>query len=340
MTLGCALICLSALFLLFHAERMEEGYLSSLSKLEALRKANQSTVSRPQGSNVDIVVDPSTGETLALCHLSQIGPFSNGWGRSYRFSHEDTAAMTLALSHLNTGDGSIVPEVEGLDKRCPVRFTMEASDAGWSEGQALEFLVDQTRREPTGDSPVPCAFVGAYFSQATTPMAIITSILKYPMVSSIDTQVALNDQDLYPLLSRTVPSDNDNTIPLVLFFRDVLKLKHIAVINDNNEGSNAFVNGIRLAASNLAPEMVIQQIPYDADNGSAEFVVATLKASRFRFVYANVFGKQRLNELMEEAFRQGVAGNGLHNWIFGSGFLLSNDEDVFEQGSPLAKAYQ
>lgn len=316
----------------------EEKFLFSLAEVEAFRHDNETTISRPRGSNVDILTDSTTGESYAHCSLSHIGPFSNGFGTPYSFSHEDAVAMTLALSHLNTGDGSIVPQLEGLNERCKVRFTMETADAGWSEGRALEHVIDQTRREIDGEKPIPCGFIGAYSSASTTPMAIITSILKYPMMSSTETRDSMNDQDQYPLFSRTVPADNDRTGPLILYFRDVLKLTHVAVLNANEESSNAFVNGMRAAAAKYAPTMVIQQIPYDIQNGSVETVVAAVKATGIRFIYALLFGGSNQNAVMEEAYRQGIAGDGLHTWIFGEGFLLHNK--VFEEGGALSKAYQ
>lgn len=316
---------------------MGEKYLSSIVETEALRHANGTSIARPAGSNADILTDSSTGESIALCHLSQIGPFSGGYGRPYSFTHEDTVAMTLALAHLNTGDGSIVPQLEGLNERCSVRFSMEARDSFWSEGRALGHVIDQTRREFDGEKPIPCSFVGAYFAKATTPMAIISSILKYPMISSTETKDSLNDKDQYPLFSRTVPADSDQTIPLILYFRDVLKLNHVAVINENYEAANAFVNGMRVAAAEHAPTMVIQQVPYDVTIGSPEPVIAAIKATGYRFIFALVFGHVNQDTILMEGHRQGIAGDGLHNWIFGDGLTLSNK--VFEDGGVLAKAY-
>jgi hypothetical protein len=45
---------------------------------------------------------------------------------------EDSLAVALAAKHLNTGDGSVVPEVEGLKDRCNVRFTTEYFDSEMS----------------------------------------------------------------------------------------------------------------------------------------------------------------------------------------------------------------
>ena len=38
-------------------------------------------------------------------------------------------ATHLAVEHLNSGNGVIIPEVEGLNERCPIRFTTEMIDS-------------------------------------------------------------------------------------------------------------------------------------------------------------------------------------------------------------------
>ena len=38
---------------------------------------------------------------------------------------EGALAVALAIQHLNTGDGSVIPEVQGLNEKCNVRFTAE-----------------------------------------------------------------------------------------------------------------------------------------------------------------------------------------------------------------------
>lgn len=315
-----------------------ERFLSSLEEVEAFRSDNETAISRPEGSNVDILTDSTSGEAYALCSLSHVAPFSNGYGFPYSFTHEDTVAMTLALAHLNTGDGSIVPQLQGLNERCKVRFTMETADHSWKEGKALEYVIDQTRREINEDKPIPCGYFGAYIAQATTPMAIVTGILKYPMMSSTETRDSMDDRSQYPLFGRTVPADKDRTGPLVLYFRDVLKVKHIVVLNSNEEASNAIINGVRADAAEFAPDMVIQQIPYDPESGSVEAIVAAVKATGFRFVYSLLFGGNLQDSVMEEAYRQGIAGNGLHTWIFGEGFTTRNK--MYGEDNPLAKAYQ
>ena len=46
---------------------------------------------------------------------------------------EGSLAVALAIQHLNTGDGSVIPQVEGLNDNCNIRFTLELFDSEMSE---------------------------------------------------------------------------------------------------------------------------------------------------------------------------------------------------------------
>lgn len=69
----------------------------------------------------------------------------------------------LAMKHLNSGDGSVIPEIEGLNNRCNIRFTTEIFDTEASERVALNKLVDLTRRKPAYEQ-LPCAILGGKFA--------------------------------------------------------------------------------------------------------------------------------------------------------------------------------
>jgi len=98
------------------------GVLSSLRLYDRLR-AEATDVVREEGSNVDRFV--VGGKDIGLCHLSTILPFTHGIKDPSRGEHEDMVAVALAAHHLNTGDGTLVPQVAGLNERCDIRFTIE-----------------------------------------------------------------------------------------------------------------------------------------------------------------------------------------------------------------------
>ena len=74
------------------------------------------------------MVDARTNETVVICYVSFISSYTYGDYVPQLDAHIDMASILLALEHLNHGVGTIVPEVEGINKRCPIRFTFETAD--------------------------------------------------------------------------------------------------------------------------------------------------------------------------------------------------------------------
>lgn len=315
------------------------GVLTTLRYYDAIRTAATDVV-RPENSHVDVFTDPNNGQPVALCHLSSILPFTSGNYKPFKVAFEDTHSITLAAQHLNTGDGSIVPELQGLNQKCKIRFTTEFADTEFEGGPALKRVVEQTDREPASPERIPCAFIGAYRSAVSIPMSIVTGILGYPQISGASTSAALDDKSQYPLFGRTLPSDAGNAIPLIIYLREVMQIQHLAVINVNDSYGNSYVEGMRNARDIYAPDMIIHQIPLDEGEKAIETAIASVKATKYRFVFAIVFTAETHDALMTEAYRQGVAGDGKHNWVFGDSFLGTLDDRTFEEGSPLHFAYR
>ena len=124
--------------------------------------------------------------------------------------------------------------------------------------------------------------------------------------------------------------------------REVLQIQHLAVMNVNDAYGNAYVDGMRKARDEWAPDMLIHQVPLDeADiEASAKTGVASLKQTEYRFIFLLVFSNPVHDTVMEEAYKQGVAGTGLHNFLFGDSFLGTLDGRTFEPNSPLHLAYR
>ena len=312
--------------------------------LESLRfydelRSKATDVKRVEGSNIDRFSLPDGGE-IALCHLSAILPFTSGDYFPLEEGFETMASITLAANHLNVGDGSVVPEVSGLNQRCGVRFTTEFADTEYQGGVSLGHIVEQTNREPGTPERIPCAFLGASRSAVSIPTSIVTGLLGYPQVSASSTSADLDDVSQYPLFARTVPSDRGNAVPIIMYLRNVLEIKNLAVVNVNDSYGNNFVEGMRVAAEEHAPDLIIQQIPLDEGQGSIEAAVESLKSSRCRFVFGLVFTRETHDALLTEAYNQGVAGTGLHTWLFADSFGSTLDGRTFENGSPLHLSYR
>ena len=86
--------------------------------------------------------------------------------------------------------------------------------------------------------------------------------------------------------------------------------------------------------------MVIHQVPLDEDWSSLEAAVTSVKNTGYRFIYALVFSTKTHDDLLTEAYRQGIAGTGVHNWVFGDSFLGALEGRTFEKNSPLHLAYR
>jgi len=92
-------------------------------------------------------------------------------------------AVYLAMEHLNNGDGSVIPEVEGLNERCPIRFTTEMIDSNRSPAVAVDKAIEIISRE----NQTTCALAGAGRSPVTIPLAIISGIRDIPQISPLST---------------------------------------------------------------------------------------------------------------------------------------------------------
>jgi hypothetical protein len=170
-------------------------------------------------------------------------------------------------------------------------------------------------------------------------MSIVTGVLGYPQISGASTSVDLDDSSRSPLFGRTVPSDEGNSVPIIIYMHEVLKLDHLAIIYQNDDYGNAFVRDLLRAAEEYAPNMLIQQIPLDEGDASIETAIASFKATGYRFVFCIAFTRETLDALMTEAYNNDVAGNGKHTWIFSDSFMGTLDDRMFEKDAPLTKAY-
>ena len=279
------------------------GVLQSLRLYDDLRaRAPGDFLREATGSYVNIDELSTPEGDVAFCHLSALVPFTFGDNAPWLTAFEDAAVIALAIQHLNAGDGTIVPEVEGLNDRCNVRFTTEFADTEFAGGVTLEHVVHQTSRQPGTVDRIPCAFVGAYRSAVSLPMSIVTGLLGYPQVSGASTSADLDDTSQYPLFGRTIPTDAGNAVPIIRYIREVLNVKHLAVINVNDAYGNAYVQGMRKAAENFAPDMVLHQIPLDDDPASIPAAINSLVATEYRYVFAVVFTPQTHDALIEEAY--------------------------------------
>lgn len=318
----------------------EGGVLSSLRELDELR-ANATNVQRLEGSNLDFWIDGTTGQEIVLAHFTGLVPFTAGGSfKPFHIGFEDTASIALAAHHLNTGDGSIIPQVAGLSETCKIRFTVEMADSAFDGGTSLRLINELTGRDLQEPKPRPTAFLGPYRSAVCMSTSIINGALGYPQVSPGAAAPELDDKTQYPLFGRTVPSDEGRNLPVVLYLAQVLQLQHLAVIYVNDAYGNAFIEYLRRVADIHAPQLDIQAFSISFKDRSVPGAIESVKATGFRFIFCAFLQVDAFDEVVIEGYNQGIAGTGVHNWLFNAAFSGVLPGRKFEKNSPLHLAYR
>eukprot|EP00980_Cylindrotheca_fusiformis_P012051 scaffold2863_cov114-Cylindrotheca_fusiformis.AAC.3 len=315
-----------------------ESLLKSLLWYDHLRLNATGSIAREEGSNVDVFQDPNTKERVVLCNFIGLLSFTIDGVNPFIPMYIDAAAMALAAHHLNVGDGTIVPEVEGLNDRCNVRFTVEFANTQVDTETALNQVVHLIGRDVGAAERLPSAFVGTPFSSISIPTSIVTGLFGYPQVSASASSIDLDDKSQHQLFGRTMTSEADNVVPIVIYLRDILHVTKLAVIHTTDPYGNANALGVREAARKYAPDMDIISIPMTDGEDAEKATIDAIKKTGYRYVFCTTT-RAGTEKLLTEAYNMDVAGNGKHNWFLGrvSG---GPGDNSFEKGSPLSRAYQ
>ena len=112
-------------------ETMDE---SEIGYYNTLRQNSASHIGT--AGNVDLHTT-STGKTVGLCHV-----YGLLWIEEDPITIDSIAASQLAMWHFNTGNGTIVSKLGGINERCDIRFTSEFADTFGSEFLALSTLAN------------------------------------------------------------------------------------------------------------------------------------------------------------------------------------------------------
>eukprot|EP00986_Skeletonema_menzelii_P011228 scaffold5693_cov141-Skeletonema_menzelii.AAC.35 len=306
----------------------------------------------------------------SLCHLPYVFPFTDPSGSPFNSigTYEGLAAIALAAQHLNTGDGSIVPEVAALaGNQCGVQFSVAAFDTALSESIAVDQIIQITDRNSQfvsggaddGNNDMllrpPCVILGAARSAVTMPTSIISGLRGFPQISPISTSPALDDKSQYKYFARTIPNDDGTSVPLIARLNggtnsggndesksSLWGVNFLAVMYVDDAYGNAFAQGIQVAAQEMAPGMQVQtySISNNADDAQIERVIASMAESEFMYFFGILYPDAFVDKVMTAAVNAGIAGTGKHTWLFsdsvGSGIIGRN----FTVGSPLELAYR
>jgi Receptor family ligand binding region len=176
--------------------------LSAWANAEAsFEQHSKSAISRV--NHVDVLDDGQ-----AYCRMITMNPFSMMAGPtgSTRIAFpgggtlQHMVAVALALTHLNAGDGTVIPELAGF--QCGIKFTADFVDTAYSETQAAASLLSILDREENQ----PCSFIGAFRSEVTLILATLTKLGAYPQISPLSVAPKLSDKDQFRYLARMSPS--------------------------------------------------------------------------------------------------------------------------------------
>ncbi|CAB9524750.1 acid type B receptor subunit 2 [Seminavis robusta] len=302
---------------------MERSYLSSLVALDRV------TGNVTQRGNLDVVHyhDDKDGvlqeeEEVPICRMDyMVGLSAVIQKRRVPINSVDqvegAAAVALACEHLNTGDGSVVAEVEGLNKRCNIKFQFQALDSFLSPKLAADQVIDLTSRS---NSRQPCIFLGNIQSKVTLSTAMITGMRGYPQIG-YSTATELEDRTMFPLAARILPSLGINAEILVRYLREQLNVKHLAVLHTDTRESQSYSVALQQAAATLAPDLDLVSLDIPDQLTSPEILqraVTKLKETNFTYFFGAIRGGHWA-ALWNETLAQGIAGTGRHTWIYPAG---------------------
>ena len=390
--IACGLLLL--LLLLTSSTAAAEPILTSLRHYDAFRLQAKNNVTRKGNVDVVRVVDVDTiyhnHSELAFCHIPALMPLTivnndneeNDGTKTTSTSRTtenayapftDIAGIALAVQHFNSGNGTIVTEVEGIDKRCNVRFTYEILDTENSMKQAVNDIIELVSRDSSSSSSssnnnngdqgdavlyqdqdhqnqdlqreqlTPCAFLGEYFSSVSISSSMISGLNEYPQFSPLSTSSTLDNKNQFGLFGRLIPSDNGTAKSLVKYLQ-TMDINHFAVLHVDDAYGSAYAFSLQEAVAQINADsgthIIIEAIaiPYEMVLLTPETLRQRIKnvaETKFRFIVGILFANQ-FEPVMEEAYRQGIVGDRMHSWIFTDG--VSNDffaSKRYPKGSPL-----
>ena len=133
------------------------------------------------GRNLHRYDAPDDDSMFVMCHIPLFLRYSEMSGDEFRdnsaLAYGGSAGAMLAMHHFNNGNGVIVKDIEGINNRCPIRFTTEIFDTQASPIPAVRGLTEMiTRSTASVSKPQPCAIVGTLYSSVSTKFATVTGV--------------------------------------------------------------------------------------------------------------------------------------------------------------------
>lgn len=292
------------------------GILSSLRYYDRL---SQSTSSHTRINHVSVFPDGSE-DNVTICHLIDLNHHSyenpttgESFNDPFKLGPQAVTAIALALQHLNTKDGSVIQELSDL--QCPnnLKFTAEFFDTAHREIKAVDAVTHVLQR--TGHRQ-PCVFTGSSQSTVTMASAVVTGVHGYPQVSPEAVASQLEDREQFPLFARLSPRSGSEATPLLdlLASEELNTVSHLMVVYTDDLEAVVIVNQLSRVSFVRHPEISIQFVAVPSDAKEFGQTVNDIKKNGGQYIFTSLADGQ-YEPFMEEAFQQGIAGDGEHVWL-------------------------
>eukprot|EP00594_Rhizosolenia_setigera_P005854 CAMPEP_0178943940 /NCGR_PEP_ID=MMETSP0789-20121207/2866_1 /TAXON_ID=3005 /ORGANISM="Rhizosolenia setigera, Strain CCMP 1694" /LENGTH=855 /DNA_ID=CAMNT_0020623591 /DNA_START=17 /DNA_END=2584 /DNA_ORIENTATION=- len=327
---------------------------------------NPNNNNEDRGRDIQIVASPNPDEegNFTLCHVPLMYDYvaagkssksQGGGGGGSRaqekefvkdFSHsgyEISAATLLAIHHFNNGIGTIVPELQEVNKKCNVRITTEIFDTREDPEVAVKDVIDMISREHKNlKKPKPCGIFVSSARDVTTYATQVSSLYDIIQVSSVCADAMLDKVEHYPLFIRTNPTEKTIINPTVNFLHNELNLTHVGIISFRYPEGSRFIEG----ASKVGAEkynMTVIGMEYTNDE-ELERALQKLAESEFNY-FIGAMPSWRFEEVMKKAVEMNLAGpDSGKQWLFtetsAQALFLGNKKSSWEKGSAMDKACQ
>jgi len=313
--------CINAIEGSISAHQM--GYFDELHETSPLKRVGNVGVAEDS--------DTSNDESIAFCHVPGLYDLiCHPAPALASYVYKEVAAAFLAMHHFNNGIGTVVKELEGINKRCPIRLTGEVIDTSFRPTKAVQAVSSIIHREESK----PCAFIGARSSDATAPSAVVSGVFGYPQMSYTATSPRLSDADDFPYFRRIIASDDEAAKAVVSFLTQVSRTTHVAILTVADVfGTSYNKNFVEAAAKSgiVTRSFIIDEQRKDEQDIKTQLKL--IKDTGFRHIVLIVYATL-MDQVFEQADALGLIGDD-YFWVLGmSGITEIEEGSILEKVGP------
>jgi 7 transmembrane sweet-taste receptor of 3 GCPR/Receptor family ligand binding region len=159
------------------------------------------------------------------------------------------------------------------------------------------------------------ALIGTVRSVENSAMSFLASAFGIPQIASSSTAAYLDNKDVYPLFSRTVPTNMGDAQAMVLYLKS-LQVSHVGILYIGDDYGNDFHGD--LVKELISSEIVVVSVQYDDNAQSA--AIQQLVSSDLRYFIA-ILNPGTWQPLIRLAFQNSIIGRPDYFWLFSESSL-------------------